>query len=284
MKSHADDLARELRLWLDSTVSDDMVKEQARRFLLSLASAMDTQSPRSTDLRPPRVPPTGQAAKGDGSQLTSLALIRTRFSVSHLPYESHVEAEARLAAALVLLLQDTFGVDKSIFVATPHRIQRTAVWQALKVSGQTAIAQGPAPDGEQDEMDDLTELMGGLKVSHNNLRVDTVERLQGMPLASSLPSQCNLIATLIGAEASFVIFLLSHTHTQSLPNHVGFLLTRRRLNVGISRAKSLCIVISSREVLNPGIEVLANADTRDGLEFLRAYEDRAWSGDIDLNV
>ena len=180
MKSHADDLARELRLWLDSTVSHDMVKEQARRFLLSLASAMDTKSPRSTDLRPPRVPPTGQVGKGDGSQLTSLALIRTRFSVSHLPYESHVEAEARLAAALVFLLQDTFGVDKSIFVATPHRIQRTAVWKALKLSGQTS-AEGPAPDGEQDEIDDLTELMGGLKVSHNNLRVDTVERLQGTP-------------------------------------------------------------------------------------------------------
>lgn len=283
MKSHADDLARELRLWLDSTHSDDMVKEQARRFLLSLANAMDIKSSRSTDLRPPRVPPTGQVAKGDGGQLTSLALIRTRFSVSHLPYESHVEAEARLAAALVLLLQDTFGVDKSIFVATPHRIQRTAVRQALKMSGQ-AIAQGPAPDGEQDEMDNLTGLMEGLKVSHSNLRVDTVERLQGTPVWSSLLSHCNLIATLIGAEASFVIFLLSHTHTPSLSSHVGFLLTRRRLNVGISRAKSLCIVISSREVLNPGIEVLANPDTRDGLEFLRAYEDRAWSGDIDLNV
>jgi superfamily I DNA and/or RNA helicase len=81
-----------------------------------------------------------------------------------------------------------------------------------------------------------------------------------------------------------VIFLLSHTHPQSLSNHIGFLLTRRRLNVGISRAKSLCILISSRAVLNPGIEVLANPDTRDGLEFLRAYEDRAWSADIDLNV
>ena len=283
MKSHVDDLARELRLWLDSPVSDDMVKEQARRFLISLASTMDTKSPGSTDLRPPRVPLTGQVVKGDGSQLTSLALIRTRFSASHLPYESHVEAEARLAAALVLLLQETFGVDKSIFVATPHRIQRTAVRQALKLSGQTT-AQGPAPDGEQDEMDTLTDLMEGLKVSHNNLRVDTVERLQGTSFPSRLFSYCSLIATLIGAEASFVIFLLSHTHTQSLSSHIGFLLTRRRLNVGISRAKSLCIVISSRGVLNPGIEVLANADTRDGLEFLRAYEDRAWSGDIDLNV
>jgi len=185
MKSHADDLARELRLRLDSPVSDDKVKEQARRFLLSLASTVDTKSSRSTVLRPPRVPLTGQVVKDDGSQLTSLALIRTRFSASHP--ESHVKAEARLAAALVLLLQDTFGAHRSIFVATPYCRQRTAVRQALKLSGQTT-AQGPAPDGERGKMDNLRE---GLKVPYNNLRVDTVERLQGTSCSSRLLSHCN---------------------------------------------------------------------------------------------
>jgi len=261
MKPPTSHIARELRLWLDGTESDDMVEEQARRFLVALANAMDTRPYQSTVLRPPRVLPV-QVPKHEGSRSISLALIRTQFSVPHLPYESHVRAEARLAAALVRLLQETFGVDETIFVATPHRIQRAAVRQALMSSGKTV-----APDNEESEMDDLlVDRMAGLTVSRDGtLRVDTVERLQG-------------------AEASFVIFLLSHTHTQSLSNHIGFLLTRRRLNVGISRAKSLCIVISSRGVLNPGIEVLATPGTRDGLEYLRAYEDRAWSGDIDLNV
>lgn len=187
MKPHADNIARELRLWLDSTISDDMVKEQARRFLISLADAMDTKSSRPTALLPPRVLPTAQVAKADGSRPISLALIRTRFSHSHLPYESHVKAEARLAAALVCLLRETFGIDESIFVATPHRIQRAAVRQQLALSGQKS-AQGPTLDGE-DEMDNLADQMAGLRVSHeDNLRVDTVERLQGTPLSSSLLS------------------------------------------------------------------------------------------------
>ena len=189
MKSQTDRIATELKLWLDRMISADIVEEQARQFLVSLADAMDTKSSRPTILRPPRILPTAQVAKSDGSRPISLALIRTRFSVSYLPYESHVKAEARLAAALVSLLRETFGVGESIFVATPHRIQRAAVRQAL--SGQT-IAPGPAPDGEEDEMDNLTGQMAGLKVSHDdNLRVDTVERLQGIPLSSSLLSHCN---------------------------------------------------------------------------------------------
>jgi hypothetical protein len=199
MKTHDGDIARELKLWLEYSMdSGDMVREQARCFLLSLADAMDTKSPRSTDLRPPRIPPTAQIAKGDGSQPLSFVLIRTRFSVSHLPYESHVKAEARLAVALVLLLREAFGVDKNIFVATPHRIQRAAVSQALALSGQTT-AQGPAPDGEQDPTADPTDPTGRLKVSHENLRVDTVEKLQGTLyfifskkiFSSSLLSHCN---------------------------------------------------------------------------------------------
>ena len=178
MKSPTGHIARQLRLRLDSMVCRDMVEEQARGFLMSLANAMDTKSSRPMVLRPPRVPPTAQVAKADGSRPISLALIRTRFSVPHLPYERHVKAEARLAAALVRLLRDTFGADESIFVATPHRIQRAAVRQALTFP----IAQGPTPDGGEDEMDGLTDKMARLRVSlDDNLRVDTIERLQGTP-------------------------------------------------------------------------------------------------------
>ena len=179
MKSHAGHIARDLRLRLDSTVSNDMVEEQARRFLVSLADAMDANSSRPTVLQSPRVPLAAQVVKAGGGRPISLALIRTRFSVPHLPYEHHVKAEARLAAALVRLLRKTFGVDESIFVATPHRIQRAAVRQALTLTRQIA-AQGPAPGSEEDKIDDLTGKMAELKVSHNDdLRVDTVERLQG---------------------------------------------------------------------------------------------------------
>src|SRR5258708_14879208 len=108
MKSYADYIPRDLRLWLDSSVSDDIVQEHARRFLISLADAMDTKSSRPTTLRPPRVLPTAQIINGSGSRPISLALIRSRFSVPHLPYDTHVKSEARLAAPLVRLLRHTF--------------------------------------------------------------------------------------------------------------------------------------------------------------------------------
>jgi len=41
-------------------------------------------------------------------------------------------------------------------------------------------------------------------------------------------------------------------------------------------------MVSSGGVLRPSLEVLTKDETRKGLEFLRAYEDRAWTGDIDL--
>jgi len=64
--------------------------------------------------------------------------------------------------------------------------------------------------------------------------------------------------------------------------HLPFLFQRRRLNVGISRAKVLCIVLSSVDVLRPPLEMLSNTDSVEGYTFLRAYEDRAWSGQFEL--
>lgn len=65
---------------------------------------------------------------------------------------------------------------------------------------------------------------------------------------------------------------------------LGFLLERRRLNVAISRAKTLCILITSRELLRPSVKVLANDETAKGYMFLREYEERSWSYDLKVNV
>ncbi|KAJ7490409.1 hypothetical protein B0H11DRAFT_1719238, partial [Mycena galericulata] len=93
--------------------------------------------------------------------------------------------------------------------------------------------------------------------------VDTVERLQG-------------------SEAAFVICLFSLP--PSAVSSVGFLLERRRLNVAISRAKSLCILVASSTVLRPPVSVLANEDTAKGYAFLRGFEDRAWSSKLTLEA
>lgn len=113
----------------------------------------------------------------------------------------------------------------------------------------------------------LGEALGNLKLGPHSIggkfTVDTIERLQG-------------------SEAAFVIclFSLPQLHAADL----GFLLQRRRLNVAISRAKSLCIVVTSDEVLRPSVRILANEDTAKGYTFLKAYEARAWSYELSVDL
>jgi len=100
--------------------------------------------------------------------------------------------------------------------------------------------------------------------------------------ARSVPIDFYLI--LLGSEADIVICLLSHTHGPSLRRDLDFLYNRPRLNVAISRAKTVSIVISSTGVLNPPIEALVDTDNLEGYAYLKAFEDRAWSFDIAVGV
>jgi hypothetical protein len=54
--------------------------------------------------------------------------------------------------------------------------------------------------------------------------------------------------------------------------------------VAISRAQTMCIVISSNEVLRPPVGLLANEQARKGYAFLREYEQRAWAMDVTVNL
>ena len=87
---------------------------------------------------------------------------------------------------------------------------------------------------------------------------------------------------IIGSEAAFVICLFSIP--QSYTTDLAFLLERRRLNVAISRAKVLCILVTSDEVLRPSVRILANEETAKGYAFLKAYEARAWSCDLPVDL
>jgi len=71
---------------------------------------------------------------------------------------------------------------------------------------------------------------------------------------------------------------------KSFTSDLSFLLERRRLNVAISRAKTLCILISSDEVLCPSVKILANEETAKGYAFLKAFQKRAWSYYLPVNI
>ncbi|KAJ7503041.1 hypothetical protein B0H11DRAFT_1906826 [Mycena galericulata] len=188
----------------------------------------------------------------------SLALVRLQTESSQpegVGYEAHVRGEAALAAALIISIQRC-SPGEDIFVATPHRIQRQAVKAAWDRHGRVILSGRWRRWGWKDRRTQKPSPLG-------TVTVDTVERLQG-------------------SEAAFVICLFSLP--PSAASDLGFLLERRRLNVAISRAKTLCILVSSPTVLRPPVSVLANEENTKGYTFLRAFEDRSWSSTIALDV
>lgn len=160
----------------------DKANSDAHSFLVSIAKAM-LRKPQSL-LRPPRNVNFHKSSSNSElgeTQTLSLALIqlRTRSTRPELSgVEAFVRGEAVLAAALVQWLR-TAAPTESVFVATPHRIQRHAVKEALADSNKGA---------------DLAELLEGLSLANGGdwkasngtpgrVTVDTIERLQGKFIA-----------------------------------------------------------------------------------------------------
>lgn len=154
------------------------MQDQARNILVALSAAMLRRN--QNILRPPIIKKFPPALSADtetlDTQNISLVLVRLSVSSEHpdqFGYESHVRGEASFAAALVSLLQIA-APEETIFVATPHRIQRHAVKDALRA-----------------RVDDLAYAFEGLQLdrefrdagaplpSEEKVTVDTIERLQG---------------------------------------------------------------------------------------------------------
>jgi hypothetical protein len=81
---------------------------------------------------------------------------------------------------------------------------------------------------------------------------------------------------ILGSEADIVVCFFSHTHRPSLRRDLDFLYNRPRLNVAISRAKLISIVVSSEGVLNPPVEALVDKNNLEGFSYLKSYETYAW--------
>jgi len=196
-------------------------------------------------------------------------------------YEAHIKAEAHLAAALVYQLRKC-APEEHIFVATPHRIQRQAVRLALD-HPRAAVPS---------EEDQLATALESVTLDEVGTAIPSAVQ-QRLPMASqtAVPNKSyvtvDTIERLQGSEAAFVICLFSHSHAQGIStdtSRLSFLLNRRRLNVAISRAKTLCIFITSKEVLRPPAAILADPESTKGYMYLRAYEERACCAELTVNL
>ena len=293
-KSQARQLAAALKsisdyLGKDLGVQPDVLKD-VQAFLLALSDVMLRQ-PQALLLPPPYVGTGSVALPSDSMKSTetpdlittphqiSLVLIRLQTRTNRfegVSYEVHVRGEAAVAAALVTSICRCSPGD-DIFVATPHRIQRQAV--------KAALAQLHDEDPLVDAMEKMNiGVQSSRDVRLGKITVDTIERLQGEKIPCLFLPQRGFPHSPhhSGSEAAFVICLFSLP--QSSTSGLGFLLERRRLNVAISRTKTLCILVASSEVLRPSVKVLANEENAKGYAFLRAFEERAWSSVLEVDV
>ena len=87
----------------------------------------------------------------------------------------------------------------------------------------------------------------------SNVKTDTVERMQG-------------------DQAQIVIVCFGFTSQNQVKNELDFVFNKNRLNVAVSRAQKLCIVLASEFVLWPPMEVMASEGRRDALNYVKRFE------------
>ena len=135
-----------------------------------------------------------------------------------------LDLESRLVASLVNELVQRLSLS-SIFIITPHRMQRSAIRQRLS----------------------------GNSLPNVTMVVDTVERMQGK-------------------EAQCVILCMLYREREMLDNELDFIYNRQRINVSITRAQQLCILLTSELLYNqPPFNLFINQSTRNAYTLLGNY-------------
>jgi len=99
----------------------------------------------------------------------------------------------------------------------------------------------------------ITQKLGKLAQNNDLIKVDTVDRMQGQ-------------------EASIVIVSYLFLNEAQISRESKFLYNRRRLNVSISRAQNLCIVVGSKHVFHPPVAALSNSEISPGIQHLQNFK------------
>jgi len=155
-------------------------------------------------------------------------LVDSSSSCSFSSCSEDLDLESHLVYSLVneLVLRIS---PSSIFIITPHRMQRSAIKKQLS------------------------------KNSFSNVLItcDTVERMQGK-------------------EAQCIILCMLYRQPEILENELDFIYNRQRINVSITRAQQLCILLTSQLLFNqPPLELFANENTRNAYNLLNNYVNKS---------
>lgn len=97
------------------------------------------------------------------------------------------------------------------------------------------------------------------------VRVDTVEKMQG-------------------GEAPIVICCYGFTCLSTVENELDFVFHRNRLNVALSRAKEMCILLASDHIVDPPISVLSNTERCEAFAHMRKFMNNSIRFEVDLKV
>ena len=102
-------------------------------------------------------------------------------------------------------------------------------------------------------------------VSPYNLQVDL--------LRSTLPAGARVgtVDKFQGQEAAVVLISMATSSGDDLPRNIEFLYSRNRLNVAISRARCLAVLVASPRLLEISCNSLAQMELVNGLCWARSY-------------
>ena len=145
-----------------------------------------------------------------------------------------IDLESKLVLAIINELLERVSLS-SIFIITPHRMQRAAIRQRLE------------------------------KVSLPNTYIicDTVERMQGK-------------------EAQCVLLCMLYRQREMLDTELEFIYNLQRINVGITRAKQLCILLVSQLVLSqPPLGAFVNSSARHACTLLGDFVSKSTVRQLD---
>jgi superfamily I DNA and/or RNA helicase len=123
-----------------------------------------------------------------------------------------------------------------------------------------------------------------LRISPSSIFIITPHRMQRSAIKkqfsknpfSNVLITCDTVERMQGKEAQCIILCMLYRQREILENELDFIYNRQRINVSITRAQQLCILLTSQLLFNqPPLEVFVNENTRNAYNLLNNYVNKS---------